>query len=31
VIVVWECETRDPEKLARRLTRLLPNEAAATG
>jgi DNA mismatch endonuclease, patch repair protein len=24
VIVVWECETRDLDKLARRLRRLLP-------
>lgn len=26
VIVVWECETRDLDKLARRLTRLLPRD-----
>ncbi len=26
VIVVWECETRDPEKLAKRMARLLPRE-----
>jgi len=26
VIVVWECQTKDPQTLARRLTQLLPRE-----
>ena len=31
VVTVWECETRNPVKLERRLRRLFPEEASPTG